>query len=712
MDSITSFFTAQLDVVFFFYGLAFFSMGLAIFLEMGRTSEFRLARAMGSLAGFGILHGFHEWMEMFQKWGKLESFSPEQLFFLDGIRVGSLVFSFLLLVTFGIRLIFSGQRNQNRDERVLALVTAGTLAIFWLASVVLTRIVYQPTREEFVLAADVLSRYITAIPGSMLAAWAIFLEQRAFEARGMREFGRSLRWAAIAILLYGVVGQFFVSNSILFPSSTINADLFLSWFGFPVQLFRALMAAMMAIFVIRALRAFELESQQRLAEANEARLAAQQTALETQKQARAESEQLNRELQTAVQDLTVLFELSRSLSATLDKETLLQTIIPQIFKNLPRITGALVMLRNKPEEPAELAASSGYPNRITNPSQCKFGQAYELGTFVANSGKIAFCDTVKIIPLGYPPEINFEHIDMKPVANAHTVGVPVMIQDVLMGSLVLSANPEAASLTGRDLFLISTIAGQLGIALENVRLYEEVQAREALRGEMLHQVVSAQEKERQRIARELHDGTGQTLTALGLGLAAAAENIQHNSHNLNNQLRELKSISAQALQEVHDVISDLRPSLLDNLGLVSALRSQVQSFEERMGINASLAIHGEKRRLESDLETVIFRIAQEALTNVAKHAQAQNVDVDLTIQPDLLKLVVTDDGQGFEPEEALSPHRKGRQAWGLLGMQERVTLVQGSCEIISQPNQGTTIVILVPLHGKEMDYVKDKADAG
>ncbi len=707
MDSITSFFTQQLDVVYFFYGLAFFSMGLAILLEMGRTSEFRLARAMGPLAGFGILHGLHEWMEMFQRWGKLDAFSPEQLFFLDGLRIGSLVFSFLLLVTFGIRLIFSGQQNQNRDERFLAFIAAGTLAIFWLISVILTRLVYHPTSEEFVQAADVLARYITAIPGAMLAAWAIILERRAFEARGMPEFGRSLGWAAIAILLYGVVGQFFVSPSILFPASAINSDLFLRWFGFPVQLFRAVMAAVMAVFVIRALRAFELESEQRLAAADEARLVAQREALETQKKARRETEQLNRELQTAVQDLTVLFELSRGLAATLDKETLLKRLIPQIFKNLPRITGGLVMLRNKAGNPVNLVTSSGYPNRKTNPGQCQFGRAYELGVFVANTGQIAFCDTVQIIPMGFPNDLNFEQADMEPVANAHTVGMPVLMQEELMGSLVLSANPKTSAFTGRDLYLLSTIAGQLGIALENVRLYEEVQAREALRGELLHQIVSAQEKERQRIARELHDGTGQTLTALGLGLAAATESAQNNSDGLEQQLRELRNISSQALEEVHDVLADLRPSLLDNLGLVAALRSQVQAFEERMGLQASLTVHGEKRRLDSDLETVIFRIAQEALTNVAKHARAERVEVHLTIQPELLTLVVTDDGRGFDPDAALSPQKKGRQAWGLLGMQERVALVQGTCQIQSRPNEGTTIEVTVPLQVKEMNYAWD-----
>ncbi|MCA9932578.1 MAG: GAF domain-containing protein [Ardenticatenaceae bacterium] len=714
MNSITHLFTEHLDVVFFLYGLAFFSMGLAVMLESGRSSEFRLARAMGSLAAFGILHGIHEWLEMFQRWGKFDNLTPEQLFFLNGIRMGALVLSFLFLVIFGIRLIFSN-RGTVKNEYSLAMIAAGSLAAFWLGSVVLTRLVYQPSPTELVKAADVLARYIAGIPGAILAAWAIVLEQRAFKARGMPDFGRALWWAAIAILLYGVVGQFFTTPSFLFPANVINADVFQKWFDFPVQLFRAVMAAIMALFVIRALRAFELESQQRLAMANEARLSAQQEALETQRQARRETEQLNQALQTAVQDLTVLFGLSRSLSATLSREQLLQNVVLQIFDNLPRIDGGLILLRERAEEPGKIVTMSGFEGRITpeDPDNCGLNRAYKLGDFVLSTGQIAICDTQNIIPLGNTDDLILDQYDNTPITNAQTVGVPLIIQEELMGSLVLSAWTTKSPFTVRDLYLISTVAGQLGIALTNAHLYEEVQAREALRGELLHQVVTAQENERQRIARELHDGTGQTLTALGLGLAAAMESArQKANNNLDNQLHDLRVISAQALQEVHDVIADLRPSLLDNLGLISALRSQVHDLEKRTHIRATLVVSGERRRLRSALETVVFRIAQEALTNVTKHARAQSVTVNLHFEPHLLALRVTDDGRGFAPEDALHNRKKNRQAWGLLGMQERAALVGGSCNIMAQPGMGTTIEVTVPLQGEEMTYAEDQVNAG
>lgn len=534
MNTVAEFFQHNIIVIYFFYGLAFFSMGLVVWLESGRTSEFRIARAMGPLAGFGIIHGLHEWFEMFQRLGEAQATNIPAWLLLDNVRIGHLVLSFLLLVIFGVRLIYSS-RKEDGNEHLFAYLSAGALLVVWLVSVAITRRLYARP-ADLIAVQDVLARYILGIPGALLAAWAIVLEQRTFKVRGMPGFGRDLLRAALALILYGVVGQLFPRPSFLFPANIVNSELFLALFGVPIQLFRAFIAAVMALFVIRALRAFDLERQQRLLAANEARLAAQQEALAVQQQARAETEQLNRELQAAMQDLSIL--------------------------------------------------------------------------------------------------------------------------------------------------------------------YQEVQRREALRGELLHQVVSAQEHERQRIARELHDGTGQTLTALGLGIAAASENMQVDPELAGRQLRELRHFSDRALQELRDVIGNLRPSILDDLGLVPALQSQAQEFEARTGVRTTFVVNGRRRRMQPEIETVVFRIAQEALTNVAKHAAATAATMELTFADDALHLMVKDDGRGFDPAAALHTNAR-RRAWGLLGMQERVALVGGSWTVESQPGQGTTIQVTVPVVSAE-----------
>jgi signal transduction histidine kinase len=544
-----------------------------------------------------------------------------------------------------------------------------------------------------------LSRYTLAIPAAFLAAWAMMLQRRSFKARGMTVCARDLFWAALALLVYGAVGQVFTKPSFLWPSTVINSELFQQTFGIPVQAFRGILAGIMAVFIIRALRAFELERQQQLAAANEAKLAAQQEALVTQQQARTEMEKLNRELQTAVQDLTMLFDLSRSLVATLDRDTLLQDALANIFKSIPRIQGGIIFLREKADQPLQQVAVAGY-----EPGN---GSGTAVTEAIQAAGKVAeqvvttdqsFCWTGEsFLPVNQC--ICLTQPDNHDCAGhpvpERTVGIPLVIQDQVNGCLVLNVAAGANCLTLRDHDLIRTVASQLSMAIANATLYQEVQAREELRGELLRQVVSAQESERQRIARELHDHTGQTLTALSLGLAAASASVQRDPELAARQLHELKTMSTRVIKELHDLVMGLRPSILDDLGLVPALRGQVQKFEKRTGIVTRFEVNGRIRRIQPEIETTIFRIAQESLTNVVKHADARHVTVQLTYDETTIQLMVQDDGSGFDQEEALKNDSEYR--WGLLGMQERVSLAGGNWEIDSQSGAGTTIRVSIPI---------------
>src|SRR5690606_38866408 len=257
------FFEHNLVVIYFFYGLAFFSMGLAIWLSSSRfrTSEFRLAGALLFLAGFGIVHGLQEWFDMFQLLDERGGTNIPEWLLLPEVRLIHLVVSFLLLVFFGIKLLFANRRVADNGNR-LALIGAGGFLALWIASAALTLLVYRPERLEMIAAADVLARYTLGITGALIAAWAIWLEQRNFKARGMARFGRALLGAAVALLLYGLIGQLFVRPSFIFPSTVINSALFLDLFGFPVQVFRAVLTILMAAFIIRALNAFEIENQE------------------------------------------------------------------------------------------------------------------------------------------------------------------------------------------------------------------------------------------------------------------------------------------------------------------------------------------------------------------------------------------------------------------------------------------------------------------
>jgi len=232
--------TASLAYIYFFYGLAFFAMGLAVLLELGRTSELRFARSIPWLAAFGLIHGGHEWFEMFEVMGHLPPGLP-----LGQIRLVLLVVSFTCLAAFGF-----GLSRPDNSPRLTAMWRTLALVGVCLGGLIVLRFRLSPS--DWLVAAGVWARYSLGIVGAVITSWALISQGRVFADRGMARFGRDLAWAALAFALYGVVGQVFVTKSALPPSNIINSDLFLRLFGVPVQLFRGVMAAVVAITVIRA----------------------------------------------------------------------------------------------------------------------------------------------------------------------------------------------------------------------------------------------------------------------------------------------------------------------------------------------------------------------------------------------------------------------------------------------------------------------------
>lgn len=231
---------------------------------------------------------------------------------------------------------------------------------------------------------------------------------------------------------------------------------------------------------------------------------------------------------------------------------------------------------------------------------------------------------------------------------------------------------------------------------ENIRLYQELQQKEALRSELLRKVIGVQEEERRRIARELHDETSQALTALILSLETASRAAPSGPAEVAARLREADSVARGLLENVHRLIFDLRPSVLDDLGLVAAVRWYAQSRLEPLGARVHLETEGSERRLPSQIETAVFRVTQEALTNIARHAEAENVALSLAFGDGILRVEVEDDGRGFDVD-AVERGADSTRGLGLLGMRERVALLDGTLTIDSAPGAGTTVRIEVPL---------------
>jgi signal transduction histidine kinase/cytochrome b subunit of formate dehydrogenase len=237
-----------------------------------------------------------------------------------------------------------------------------------------------------------------------------------------------------------------------------------------------------------------------------------------------------------------------------------------------------------------------------------------------------------------------------------------------------------------------------GAAEEKAALYEELRRKEAARGEMLRKVISAQEEERRRIARELHDETGQALSALVVGMDAATLAGDADIANIRKRLVELRAVTVDALEDVHRLIYDLRPSLLDDVGLVAGLRWYAETRLQPSGIASQVMVMGEEKRLPAEVETALFRIGQEAISNVAWHAKATNVLVTLDFRDGNVTLSVEDDGAGFEVA-GVSETPETRRGWGILGMRERAELLGGTLHVASRKGEGTTVKVTVPVQG-------------
>jgi signal transduction histidine kinase len=475
--------------IYFVYGLAFFSMGLLIVIEGGRASDVRLRRALPPLAAFGLIHAAHEWIEMYLLLDR--PLTPNELAIIQAIQLATLAFSFISLAAFGSFLL----ADSEVTRRLLLLIPIG-LAGIWVFGLYNFRGQY--SGQTLWAIADVWTRYTLAMPAAALTAIGLVAQQRAFRRSGLIRFGQDALWAAIMFAWYGLFGQVFSRETPLLLSQYINEEEFQRIFNFPVQMFRAITAVAAAVFVIRFLRAFQVETERKIAELQAARL-------------------------------------------------------------------------------------------------------------------------------------------------------------------------------------------------------EESQQRETMRAELFRRVVAAQEAERQRIARDLHDETGQSLTAIGMGLRGLSGKLGPRNKDAMVTLHKLETLAADSLKELQRLMTDLRPSHLDDLGLSAALRWYTSRIQEHSSLSIRVDIHGEERDLDDAMKITIFRIIQECLNNVIKHAQATHVNIHVHFEEQRVRINVFDNGVGFDQDQ-VRQRRTSRPSLGIAGMEERAALLGGTVNVQSRPGYGTEVEALIPYH--------------
>lgn len=496
----------DITLVYFIYGLAFFSMGLAMLLESNRSPLLAEARILWPLAVFGLVHGSHEWLEMFlDKSGWLVF---QDLWLVSWTRIGLLAISFASLAVFALQAL-KPQRRLRPRERWLFVAGLGLYVIF----VILVSEAAWIRHVDRLSHVDAMLRYFVAVPAALLAGVALFHQAAQASAQGRTQIGNMLRWSAWGFTLYSLT-QLIAPPGDVFPGTLINTESFTGFFGFPIQLVRAVLAIVITFSLVRATQIVDRERRLQLLEAQRERLE----------------------------------------------------------------------------------------------------------------------------------------------------------------------------------------------ALEKVQ--QDLLEREALREELLRRTVIAQEDERARIARELHDEMAQILTGFTLHLATLCD-VACDQPQVKSQVDILKALSQQMSRSLYHLVHDLRPAQLDDLGLVAALRYLLDDTRDRVGLETTMTVEGKRARLDPLVETVLYRGAQEALTNVVRHAGVSEATLLLNFEADKVSLCVQDNGKGFVTQADQLPEH----SWGLVGMRERVESVGGKLKLTSAPGRGTLVEVVIP-NGKEFNNATHSSHVG
>jgi len=269
------------------------------------------------------------------------------------------------------------------------------------------------------------------------------------------------------------------------------------------------------------------------------------------------------------------------------------------------------------------------------------------------------------------------------------VAVPIVSGNRSFGTLAVGSLREAKRFSSTEVSTLAGVGRQAGIAIDNARLYENMRY-------YARQITRAQEDERKRIAREAHDETAQILVALSRRLDALMASPELPRDAVKKRLEGVRELTTDALQSVRRFSQDLRPPVLDDLGFVAAIRGLTRNLEEA-GVETKLRVSGSPYRLSTEEELVLFRIAQECLNNVRRHAAASRAKVLVSFNHDSVQMVVEDNGQGFDaPNKFVDLVALGKL--GLIGMHERARILGGTLRIESEPGEGTRVVVDAPVH--------------
>ncbi len=634
--------------IYFVHGLAFFSLGIVIWVEKRRASDLPLAHQLPWLAAFAFIHSLVEWLGMF---GLLQH-APSDQAALGISRAILLSLSCLFLIRFGIGLIEEAGPLPDwmKFAPVVLIVPLGLLIGFALIVIL--------TSSPTLVAAEIWSRYLLYLPGNLLAGAGFIRQSNRLKLSYPAQAPRFLKLVSAAFFVNAIAAGLIVPPGFGGLPALLNEGRLLALTGLPVQIWRAASAIGIALFFVGALRIFEFERSRKLAELEGQKQEAQRAALFAKAQA----------LQVSESWTEALVDISRRIANLEDVDQILRTLAHSA-RRLLRADIAALALWNEDETRLEIRCA-----------------ALPDGVSFENSGRI---ETPHLLSAARKTEPSL--FPQNAASSPDPWICPALrreIQSAAIVPLCLDAQPIGIFWVGREAYAAFS-AGDLS-GLERLAAQAVIALEHALMASRLQSL--AMMEERGRIAREMHDGLAQVLGYVGIELQTIEALTRLGEHEA--VLRELQQARHNiqiAQADVRENILSLRTTLSNEKGLIPALQEYVEEFGIQTGIQMQFLCSLPNDPALSPLaEAQLIRIIQEALANVRKHARAEHAQVRLTQRNGSLRVIISDDGIGFE-----CAGKRGH--YGLLTMRERAEAAGGGLTVTSQQGKGTQVETWMPV---------------
>jgi len=398
--------------------------------------------------------------------------------------------------------------------------------------------------------------------------------------------------------------------------------------------------------------------------------------------------------------LHALNRISSATSGLWDLDAILNIALDTVLEIIGATTGGILLLHEQTQM-LTYRVYRGLSAKYVEQVKMSLGEG--VAGRVAQTGESVVLEDISRDPrVAYPDLVSTEGL-------RGFVSVPLKAKDKVVGVMNIASHTPG-QFSAEDMYLLNSIGCQLGTAIEQTRLYQRLEFGRERYQTLLQHALTAQEEERKRIARELHDETSQALTSLTLNLQAAITKAETDGvvdADFMGKLKKIQSVAVHTQNEISKLMKELRPTLLDELGLAAAVSRYAKDSLESLGTKVSTEFEGVEERLPTEVEVTLFRIAQGTIGNILEHAEAKNVSIRLECNASECVLDVKDDGRGFDVSK-ITRVDKGGWGAGLFTMKERARLVGGRCSIKSQPGKGTRIVVKVPLKGFMAD-AEDKS---